>query len=218
MAITQQPNAERLALKGQKPLSRMTLHGWPAILFGLVFVITSLPILTIGMGWMAYPKSSIHAPPWVIDVFGGLFAACGVWLMFHGARGLHRIWNMTHGKRQLPDSPWLWDYPWQAQGGTDNKFKESIGSLVAFAVLGAFLAPFNWIAFVSNSGGPFWQLLTGLFDVIILLGVGSYLLKNVGHFLTFGNGKISFQEFPFFLGLKLALPSIDCRQILRPFN
>ena len=205
MAITQQPNTERIPLKGHKPLSRTTLHGWPAIIFGLAFFFAGLPILAIGMGWINYSKSSIHAPLWVIGICGGLFATCGVWLMLHGAWGLHRLWNMSHGKQQFPDSPWLWDYPWQAQASTDNKFKESLSSVAALAVFGAFLAPFNWIAFVSNSAGLFWQILTGFFDVIILLGVGGYLLKNVGQFLTFGNGRVSFQDFPFFLGQKMHL-------------
>jgi len=205
MAITQQPNTERIPLKGHKPLSRTTLHGWPAILFGLAFFIAGLPILGIGMGWINYPQSSIHAPMWIIGVCGGLFAAVGAWLMLHGFQGLHRLWNMSHGKQQLPDSPWLWDYPWQAQGSTDNKFKESLGSMAALLVFGIFLAPFNWIAFASNSGGFFWQFITGFFDVIILLGVGGYLLKNVGQLWTFGNGMVSFQDFPFFLGQKMHL-------------
>ncbi|MDH5562642.1 MAG: hypothetical protein OEY91_03330 [Nitrospirota bacterium] len=199
MASTLQPPAERIVLKGHKPLSGTTIHGWPALLFGAVFVIMGSPILAIGMKWMNYPGSSIHAPLWVIGICGGLFVACGVWLMIHGARGLRRLWNMANGKQELPESPWLWDYPWQAQGITDNKFKESLKSIVALAVFGTFLAPFNWIAFVSDSSGIFWQVLTGLFDVIILFGVGSYLLKNAGQFLAFGNGRVSFQEFPFFL-------------------
>lgn len=205
MAITQQPNTERISLKGHKPLSRTTLHGWPAILFGLAFFIAGLPILGIGLGWMDYPKSSIHAPLWVIGVFGGLFAACGVWLMLHGATSLRRLWNMSHGKQELPKRPWLWDYPWQASGITDNKFQESLSSVVALAVFVTFLAPFNWIAFVSDSGGIFWQVLTGLFDVIILVGVGGYLIKHVGQLWTFGNGMVSFQDFPFFLGQKMHL-------------
>jgi len=205
MATTLQPPAERLALKGHKPLSRTTLHGWPAILFGAVFALMGSPILAIGMKWMDYPQSSIHAPLWVIEICGGLFVACGAWLIIHGGQGLHRQWNLSHGKRQLPDSPWIWDYPWQATGMTDNTFKESLNSLIALAVFGAFLAPFNWIAFVSDSGGLFWQILTGLFDVIIVLGVGGYLLKNIGQFSTFGNGRVSFSNFPFFLGQTMHL-------------
>ena len=200
MAADQQQNTERIPLKGHKPLSRTTLQGWPAIAFGAVFLIMGCPIVAIGLGWLDYPKSSIHAPLWVISVFGGLFSACGLWLMGHGAQGRHRQWNMANGQQQLPDSPWLWDYPWQASGMTDNKIKELLSSLIALVVFGAFLAPLNWIAFVSDSGGIFWQILTGLFDVIIFLGVGSYLLKNVGQFLTYGNGRVSFQDFPFFLG------------------
>jgi len=63
--------------------------------------------------------------------------------MLHGAKGLRRMWNMAHGKQQLPDRPWIWDYPWQAQGITDHKLKESLNSLIALAAFGAFLAPFN---------------------------------------------------------------------------
>jgi hypothetical protein len=112
---------------------------------------------------------------------------------------------MAHGKQQLPESPWLWDYPWHAQGSTDNKMKESLNSLVALVVFGAFLAPFNWIAFVSTSGGIFWQILIAIFDVIVLIGVGSYLLKNIGQVLTFGNGRVSFQNFPLYLGQTMHL-------------
>lgn len=205
MTPTLQPSAERLALKGHKPLSHTTIHGWLGIAFGAVFLIMGSPILAIGIGWIDYPKSSIHAPLWVIGLCGGLFVACGAWLMLHGGKGLHRSWNMSQGKQQLPHSPWLWDYPWQATGITDNTFKESLNSLIALTVFGAFLAPFNWIAFVSDAGGLFWQILTGLFDVIIILGVGSYLFKNVRQFWTFGNGRVNFQEFPLLLGQKISL-------------
>ena len=205
MGTTLQPQAERIALKGHKPLSHTTIHGWPAILFGAIFALMGSPILAIGMRWINYPKGSIHAPFWVIGVCGGLFVACGIWLMVHGAHGIHRMWNISQGKQQLPGSPWLWDYPWQASGITDNKFKESLNSLIALAVFGTFLAPFNWIAFVSDAGGIFWQVVTGLLDFLIFIGVGSYLLKNVGQFLTFGNGRVAFSGFPFFLGQPIHL-------------
>ncbi len=205
MTTAPQPNTKRIPLNGHKPLSRTTLHGWPAIACGVAFLIMGSPILALGMGWIDASNSSIHAPLWVIGVIGGLFASCGLWLTLHGTKGLRRLWNMSHGKRQFRDSPWLWDYPWQAQGITDNKLQESLGSVVALAVFGVFLAPFNWIAFVSDFGGLFWQILTGLFDVIIVLGVGGYLLKNFGQYLTFGNGRVSFQNFPFFLGKKMQL-------------
>ena len=205
MAPSLQPPAERIALKNHKPLSHTTIHGWPAILFGAVFLVVGSPILAIGIGWMEYPKSSIHAPMWIISLCGGLFSAAGAWMIVHGTKGLHRQWNRSHGQQQLPDKPWLWDYPWLASGITDNKFKESLNSLIALTVFGAFLAPFNWIAFVSGSGGLVWQILTGFFDVLIAFGVGSYLLKKIGQFWTFGNGGISFGDFPFFLGQNMRL-------------
>lgn len=105
MAITQQTNTERIPLKNHKPLSRTTLHGWPAIVLSVGFFIAGFPVLGIGMGWMDYPQASIHAPLWVIGMCGGLFSACGAWLMIHGASGLRRIWNMSQGKQQLQDHP-----------------------------------------------------------------------------------------------------------------
>ena len=205
MAQDHQPNSERSALKGHKPLSHTTIHGWPAILFGAIFVLAGSPVLAIGLGWIDYPKSSIHAPLWVIGLCGALFVVCGAWLMIHGATGLRRLWNMRNGKQQLPEKPWLWDYPWHASGINHNTFKEALNSLIAGVLFMAFLAPFNWIAFVSKSGGVSWQVLTGLFDIIIVLGVGSYLIKNLGQFWTFGNGRISFGNFPFFLGQTMSL-------------
>jgi hypothetical protein len=44
---------------------------------------------------------------------------------------------------------------------------------------------------------------------MILLGVGSYLLKNVGQFLTLGNGRVKFSDFPFFLGQPMYLTIED---------
>lgn len=199
------PRTNRRPLHGHKPLSRTTLHGWPAIAFGSIFLIMGSPILAVGLGWIDYPQSSIHAPLWVISLCGALFTTGGIWLMVHGAQGLHRQWNLSHGKQELPHRPWLWDYPWQASGITDNKCKASLNGLIALSVFGAFLAPFNWIAFVSESGGLFWQILTGLFDIMILFSVGGYFLKNLGEFMTYGNGRISFQDFPFFLGQTMHL-------------
>jgi len=40
---------------------------------------------------------------------------------------------------------------------------------------------------------------------MIIFGVGGYLLKNIGQFFTFGNGKVGFSNFPFFLGQTMHL-------------
>ena len=80
MVSTLQPSTERIALKGQKPLSHTTIHGWPAILLGGVFLLIGLPIIAVGTGWMNHPESSIHAPLWVIGICGGIFAGAGAWL------------------------------------------------------------------------------------------------------------------------------------------
>ncbi len=195
----------RMALRGQRPLSGTTLQGRQAILLGVVVVLLSLPIVGVGVGWLEPPSSRIHAPLWVIGLCGILFSGGGGWLIIHGVRGLHRVWNMEQGKRRLPDRPWLWDYPWRAKGITDNHLQETIRSLIALGGLAVFLAPFNWLAFVSNHGGVFWQVVTGILDAIVLIGVGGYVLKSLGQYMEFGIGSVKFERFPFHLGRRMDL-------------
>ena len=154
---------------------------------------------------MDYSKDSIHAPLWVVGFGGAAFVGGGFWLFIHGARGLRRIWNMEHGKQQLPTSPWLWDYPWQAWGTRDNYLESALTSLIAFIVLGVLLAPFNWIAFIRDDSSFFWQGVVGLLDLIIIVGVGSQFTTNLNRYLRFGNAKLCFNNFPFFLGKPMSL-------------
>ena len=205
MELKQAQTSGRIRLKGHEPLSQTTIHGWPAMLFGLLFVVMGFPVLSIGTGWMDYTISSIHAPLWVIGVGGGMFMACGMWLMLHGFNGLRRMWNMTNGKRQLPNSPWLWDYDWRAQGSTDNILKKALSTLVGLLVFGIFLAPFNWIAFVSEHGFGFWQILVGFFDCVIMLGVGGRFITKLKQYLTIGNSTLGYNDFPFYLGRTMSV-------------
>ncbi len=199
------PTTERTFLKGHDPLSGTTIHGWPAVVFGLLFVLAGIPIVFVGMEWMDYPKNSIHAPLWVIGIAGSTFVGGGLWLVIHGLRGRRRIWNMEHGKRQLPTKPWLWDYPWQAQGITDNKLQSVLNSLMALIVFGVFLAPFNWVAFIREDSSFFWQGIVGFLDMVIVVGIGSRFLSNLKQYLAFGNAQLLFNDFPFFLGNSMSL-------------
>ena len=201
----EQPTTKRIRLKGRDPLSGTTIHGWPAILFGLLFVIAGFPTFAIGIEWMDYPKGSIHAPLWVVGFCGGIFVSGGLWLMVHGIQGLRRIWNMEQGKRQLSMNPWLWDYAWKAKGAMDNKLKSALGSLIVLIVFSVFLAPFNWIAFVWKDSSFFWQGIVGLLDLVIVVGVGSRFLNKLRQYLMFGNAYLAFNSFPFFLGKPMSL-------------
>ena len=201
----QQPTADRIRLKGQEPLSETTIHGWPALAFGGLFAIMGLPTLGIGMGIISYPESAVHAPLWVIGICGGLFSGGGIWLMLHGAVSLRRIWNVNHGKRNLPNSPWMWDYDWRAEGTSDHALKNVSRGVLGLAVFGIFLAPFNWLAFFSKYSSWIWQAFVGLFDVLIMVAVGGWFFEKLRQYMRFGNSHVAFNNFPFFLGETMSL-------------
>ena len=215
MKATQQPSANRIRLKGHEPISETTIHGWPALAFGGLFAVMGLPILGIGIGIISYSEKAVHAPLWVIGICGGLFSGGGIWLMLHGAFGLRRIWNVNKGKRQLPNSPWLWDYDWRAQGASDHALKNVSRGLLGLAVFGIFLAPFNWLAFFSKYSSWIWQVFVGLFDVIIIVGVGGWFSEKLRQYMRFGNSHIGFNNFPFFLGDTM---SLTLRKVPRKIN
>ena len=199
------PTASRIRLKGQEPISETTIHGWPALAFGGLFTIMGLPILGMGLGIISYSESAVHAPLWVIGICGGLFSGAGIWLMLHGAFGLRRLWNVKHGKRQLPNSPWLWDYNWRAQGTSDHAHRNVFRGLLGLAVFGIFLAPFNWLAFFSKYSSWIWQVFVGIFDVIIIVAVGGWFFEKLRQYMRFGNSHVGFNNFPFFLGESMPL-------------
>jgi len=100
---------------------------------------------------MDYPKSSIHAPLWIIGVLGGLFTACGHWLMLHGAKGPTPHVEYGTGQTEAFAQPMALGLPlWPAQGITAHKFKESLHGVIVWGVFAGFLAPFNWMRFSPN--------------------------------------------------------------------
>ena len=193
-------SSQRKTLKSHEPLSSTTIHGWPAVAFGSLFTVMGAPILGVGLEWISYPPDSIHAPLWVIQACGAIFSGCGLWLLLHGGMGLRRQWNIGHGKRELPSSPWLWDYPWSAHGIADGASRRAFSSLIGLAVFMIFLAPFNWLAFLSPYQSWFWKIAIGLLDSIIILGVGNRIFVTVRQYVAFGNAYAAFKQFPFFLG------------------
>ncbi len=195
----------RIPLEGHTPLSHTTIQGWPSIFFGLPFAGFGLFFLLIAIGWTDTPRSSIHAPLWVIGIIGGVFFAVGFWLALHGTRGLHRAWNRNNGQRHLPTKPWLWDYPWNAKGISDSTVQGMIRGIVAMIFMVIFLAPFNWIAFFSDKGDFFWKGIVGLFDIIVILGIGGFISSKFRQYVTYGTSFLTFHTFPFYLGHSLAL-------------
>ena len=209
MIVSKAKNRERVLLTGRDPVSRTTIHGWPSFIFGLPFTSVGVVILLLGLGKIDVDPGKVHAPMWVIGIFGLFFLMAGLLFIWHGLDGVRRKARVNTAKTTRAASPWLWDYDWQALGISDNKFKKVIHGLIMLIVFGGFLAPFNWWAFVSEDGGAMVKGMVIFFDLVFGLAGGYYFIHNLALFLKYGNPRLRFGNFPFFLGDKLAVVLVN---------
>jgi len=200
---------ERVPLNGRQPVSRTTIHGWPSVILGSPFAGMGTFILLIGLEKIEMDPSKIHAPMWVIAVFGLMFLLAGLSFIWHGLDGVRRKAKIKTVKTTRASSPWLWDYEWQALGISDNKLKEVMRGLIMLIVVGVFLAPFHWWAFVSDEGSLMVKMMVVFFDLAFGLGGGYYFLNNLALYLKYGNSRLRFSNFPFLLGDKLSVVLVD---------
>ncbi|GJL49985.1 MAG: hypothetical protein NPIRA01_12120 [Nitrospirales bacterium] len=195
----------RILLKERTTLTGMSFSENPSIAVGLLFITISLPALTEAMGWIENFLFSMYVPLWIVGVGGTICLSGGLWLTVHGVRDRRRIWNMNHGKRQLPMTPWLWDYPWQAWGATDSYLKSALRSLIGLLLFSVLASPFNWMAFFWEGRSFFLQGTVGLLNLVIIVSIGGRFMTKLRQYLTFGNSQLEFQDFPFFLGNPMSL-------------
>jgi len=203
--LVEQTVGTRIHLKAHATLSRTTLTGKPALGIGLLFLIVGLLMLFMGMEWIGNGTDSIHGSLWILGVGGGLCAGIGLWLFVYGLHARRRMRNINDGKQLWPESPWLWDYPWQAWGVTDNYLKSALRSFGALIVFSLGLAPVHWIAFSWEEESFFLQGIVGLLDLVIILSVGDQFITKLKQYFIFGNSQLAFHEFPFFLGNPISL-------------
>ncbi len=205
MTATASPARERVQLNNRQPVSRTTIHGWPSFFFGLPFAGMGTFILLMGLGKIEVDPGKVHAPMWIIALFGLLFVLAGLSFIWHGLGGVRRKAKIKFVKTTRVSSPWLWDYEWQALGISDNKLKKVMHGLIMLIVVGAFLAPFHWWAFVSDEGSIMVKAMVVFFDLVFGLGGGYYFLNNLALFLKYGNSRLRFSSFPFLLGDTLSV-------------
>jgi len=209
MSFTTSPAPELVQLNGRQPVSRTTIHGWPSFFLGLPFAGMGTFILLMGLGKIEVDPGKVHAPMWIIALFGLLFVLAGLSFIWHGLDGVRRKAKIKIVKTTRASSPWLWDYAWQTLGISDNKLKKVMHGLIMLIVVGAFLAPFHWWAFASGEGPLMVKIMVVFFDLVFGLGGGYYFFHNLALFLKYGNTRLRFSSFPFFLGDKLSVLLVD---------
>ncbi len=209
MDSTASPARERIPLRGRQPVSRTKIHDWSSVLFGIPFAGMGTYFLLIGLEKVEIDPGRIHAPMWMITALVSMFLLAGFWFMWHGLEGIRRKARIQNVKTTRASSPWLWDYEWQALGISDNKLKKVMHAFIMLTVVSIFLAPFNWWAFFSGEESIMVKVIVVLLDLAFGFGGGYYLLNNLGMYLKYGNSRLRFANFPFFLGDKLSVVLVD---------
>lgn len=189
----------RVELRRSPNRSGTPVHGWPAILFGLPFLMAGGIAIFLSMTPQYLGNAASKAPMWILGAFGLIFALVGLSLIWHGIKGLRRASRAREIAARYPGQPWLADYAWDQRGCVDDTHRKVRRAFAAAVFLTVFLIPFNYIFFVQEGVPWFAMGVIGLFDVIagLIWGSAVYLLIRQ---LKFGRSRVRFDRFPFFLG------------------
>jgi hypothetical protein len=199
MANTQHEN-----LGAQEAISETTIHGWPSIFLGLLVGTVGILIILVGIDIIVAPDESFHVPRIVVAIFGLVFALVGFPLIANGIFGQKRKSNKKKSLELNSDQPWLADYQWNPSHAPNLGIARLRRHLWGIVFISLFLAPFNWFVFLAAHGpGISFALIVGLFDVILVLGIG-YLIYRWAKRNKYGTSTLAFTHFPFFLGQPLA--------------
>ena len=171
-------------------------------LFSVLFLASGVAITGIGLGLIFYDPNKIHAPRWVITLFGLMFLATGLYL---AAVVLLTVKRHRLAKGISQSVAWRYDYPWSRYGITDETGKTVAKTFIILIAIGVFLVPFHAV-FLFNPesrtlGNMIWvaYLVLGLFDIFLLGGM-IYAVYLVLRRLRFGRTRILFSSFPYYLG------------------
>ena len=208
MIVSKAKNRERVEIEEDHKVSRTTFHGWLSILIGLPVNGAAIFLFLIGIGKIKMNAMASHVSPWELGL-GAILFLVGMALIVHGISGLKRKARMKKGKQTQPNRPWMWDYPWEPLGISENKLKRVFSALGAAAFLIAVMAPATWWVFFSDEAVSFWaKAMVVVFDIVTLWTCYDFSRKLAQYF-KYGNSRLRFISFPFHLGDQLSVMLAD---------
>ncbi|HKS82338.1 MAG TPA: hypothetical protein VJR23_12615 [Candidatus Acidoferrales bacterium] len=196
-AVTQSQLSETV-LFNHRTQSAVALDGWSSALFGLPFMAAGLCTYLVAANSLPARK---HAPDWLIFVIASLFFLAGSFLFAHGLRGVIRRKSYLRHAAANPNQPWLYDFHWDRSGISFSAFADMLRRFAAACGWTAFISIFVYIGFTVRGAWPFaiGGLVFGLFGLVFWYR----WLMMLMDLLRYGNSRLEFGSFPFFLGGKL---------------
>lgn len=180
-----------------------------------VFVLFGVPLSLVGAFGLAL---GLGASPSLFQGPRLLILAAGLYFLFAGLGVLLCALQPRMRRAKLSGaSPYLADYPWSAEGIGEDLESPVERMVLGVIVLSAVLLPLHIMAWflVPDQRTADRVLLFGffgLFDLILLV----YIQQLVGfglHRLRFGQTRVLFSQFPFFLGQRVQVTLEGDRQL-----
>ena len=188
--------------------SGTTIHGWPAIAFGSVFVVSGTAVGTLAAAGKL--NASPGVPLWLGPAIGALFALAGLSFIVHGLAGLRVRRRVRRLRATHEREPWVWDHPWNESGSTDESWRGIARAIWFGGFLALFTVPFAWIGFFSPERPTPFAIAAG-----VMLCIVAGCIWRVVYLLTrrakYGVPMLRFRRYPFRIGgeveLHLARPA-----------
>ncbi|MFM2082243.1 MAG: hypothetical protein RL380_934, partial [Verrucomicrobiota bacterium] len=153
MPYKQSNQRVRLAGRTQSRSAQVGLSTAGAFLFGLPFVGVGVFVMLMGLKIISVEPSKLHAPHWVLTMFGVCFLAAGIFLWSMGWRQFRanqrRIATTGGGLAERA----LADFAWDKRGFRPSRWAKPVRGFSFSLFLAVFLSMFNWWAFGDH--GPF---------------------------------------------------------------
>lgn len=172
------------------------------VLFSLPFLGVGVVVMLIALRIIPVDPASVHAPPWVLLVFGGVFAGAGLLVSGAALKGLADR-RRAAARAAAAREPWLADHDWD-ETGVDDSAQRSLATAWAMALfLPIFLSIFHWALLTQVRGIEIFPwIIIGIFD-LAWLGVLGWALYLTGRRWKYGVSRLRFTRPPFRPGGKL---------------
>lgn len=190
------------------------MPAWGMWLFGLPFAGIGGVVMLIGTRRLEVDPATVHAPYWVLTVFGAVFFCAGILVWGLAVRESWEKHRRAAVLRAHVNEPALLDRKWDPRGILPSRWGRVFGNLAGLAGLALFLSIFNWWAFLNQ--GP-WLVkgIVTIFDALLLYGAFQVALL-VGRTIKFGASRIEYVRFPYRVGEPVVVrwfPPTGIRQI-----